>query len=105
MTYVDDDAADGHQYRVQAVTTGVHHTSQLIMGQLVSTAGQLLPHVLEAAEEAGVDVLQSSHLTLLASQACLHSQQSCGMLVSSLLPRSLPLAPLQMSRHSEQGLL
>jgi hypothetical protein len=78
------------------VTTGVQHTSKLIMGQLVLTAGQLLPHVLEAAEEACIDVLQSSHLTLLACQACLYSQQSCGMLISSLLPGPLPLAPLQM---------
>lgn len=73
---------------------GVRHTSQLIMRQLVLIAGQLFPHVLEAAEEACVDVLQSSHLTLLARQACLHSQQSCGVLISSLLPCPLPLAPL-----------
>ncbi len=83
----------------------MHHTSQLVMGQLVLTAGQLLPHVLEAAEEAGVDVLQSSHLTLLACQACLHSQQSCCVLIGSLLPRPLPLAPLHMLCDSEQGLL
>jgi len=74
----------------------MHHTSQLIMGQLVLISGQLLPHVLEAAEEACIHVLQSSHLMLLACQACLHSQQSCGVLISSLLPCPLPLAPLQM---------
>ena len=64
MTHVGD-AGDGHEYRVEAVMTA-HHTSQLIMGQLVLTAGHLLPHVLEAAEEACIDVLQSSHLALLA---------------------------------------
>lgn len=82
---------------LSVVKKGRHCTSQLCMGELVLTAGQLVPHVLEAGEEATVHLLQGRHLALPACQPSLNSQQRCSMLITSLLPRPFLLAPLQAS--------
>ena len=71
------------------------------MGELVLTAGQLVPHVLEAGEKATVHLLQGRHLALPARQPSLNSQQRRSMLITSLLPRPLLLAPLQTSSSSD----
>ena len=86
---------------LSVVKKGRYCTSQLCVGELVLTAGQLVPHVLEAGEKATVHLLQGRHLALPARQPSLNSQQRRSMLITSLLPRPLLLAPLQTSSSSD----